>query len=158
MIFGILNFHHIRHVCRSLWNIFMGKPRYSLCNIHIRRWNPRSGTLPRHHKLNRICQRRSGIFKLPILFVGYPVRRPPHARYQRYSVSKSYICLRLHHIHPLVFQSRFNAQSCFYCSSLNLNLRFGAHTSGGNCWRCCWRVAGTGFHTSYSLLAPTKKG
>ena len=158
----------------------MGKPWYSLCNIHIRRRNPRCWTLPRHHKFSRISQRRSGIFKLPILFVGYSVCRRPHARYQRYSMSKSYIYLRLHHIHPLVFQSRFHAQSCFYRSILNLNLsfsspnfsfsfsnsitsladisRFGAHTSGGNCWRCCWRVAGTGFLTSYSLLAPKKKG
>ena len=74
-------------------------------------------------------------------------------------MSESYIYLRLHHIHSLIFRSRFHAQSCFYPSSLNLSFsKFEACTSGGNCWRCCWRVAGTGFHTSYSLLAPKKKG
>jgi len=80
-----------------------------------------------------------------------------------------YFYLRLHHIHPFIFQSRFHAHSCVYPPSLNFDFsniitslpefsRLEAHTSGGDCWRCCWGVASAWFHTSSNLLAPEKKG
>ena len=73
-----------------------------------------------------------------------------------------YFYLRLHHIHSFIFQSRFHAHSCVYPPRFNLGFsnisRLKAHTSWGDCWRCCWRVASACFHTSSNLLAPKKKG
>ena len=72
MIFGMVNFH-TRHVSNSLWNFLMERHWYSRCNIYDRRRNPRCWIQYCHHKFIKLCQWCSGIFELPICFVGWSV-------------------------------------------------------------------------------------
>ena len=162
MIFSMPNFHCIRHVCSSIRNIRMGKPRYPRCNVYNRWRNPHCWILPYHHQLTKLCQRLAGKFKLPICFVGQSACWWPYTRYQRYSMPESHIYLRLHHIHSFIFQSRLHAHFCLYGSNLKLSFspkirRLEADTSGGNCWWCYWRIFSTCFHASSSLVAPKKE-